>query len=87
MGEKLTWRALDTWLKSAAGEAWLWCGQLRGFGAHRRDSGRAAFVVSFRVGRGRLVKRRRVVLGEYPTVTPEQARKSAADHQRGLEGN
>ncbi len=82
MGDKLTRRALDAWLKNPTGSAWLWCAELRGFGAHRRDDGRAAFVVQFRVGRGRSAKRRRVVLGLYPTMTPEQAREGAADHIR-----
>src|SRR5215470_6853555 len=88
MGSKLTRRSLDAWLKTPAGSAWLWCGELRGFGAHRRDIDKAAFVVQFRVGRGRLAKRRRVVLGEYPTMTPEQARERAADHiSAGWKGN
>lgn len=60
MGDKLTRRSLDAWLKAADKAAWLWCGELRGFGAHRRGDSRAAFVVQFRVGRGRLAKRRRV---------------------------
>src|SRR5436190_12074919 len=80
MGEKLTRRALDAWLKSASKGQWLWCGELRGFGAHRRGSGRAAFVVQLRVGRGRLAQRRRVVLGEYPIMTPEEARQEAAEY-------
>lgn len=88
MGEKLTRRALDAWLKSEVNGPWLWCGELRGFGAHRHDRSRAAFVVQFRVGRGRLAKRRRVVLGEYPTMTPEQARERAAEHvSAGWKGN
>jgi hypothetical protein len=49
-------------------------------GAQRTSSGTAAFVVQFRVGRGRLAKRRRVVLGEYPAMTPEQAREQAVMH-------
>ena len=80
MGDKLTRRALDAWIKSGQNEAWLWCGEQRGFGAHRRANGTAAFVVQFRVGRGRLAKRRRVVLGEYPAMTPEQAREQAVTH-------
>ena len=80
MAVKLTRRVLDAWLKATPADRWLWCGELRGFGVHSRDSGRAAFVVQFRVGRGRAAKRRRVVLGEYPTMTPEQARDQAAQH-------
>jgi len=80
MTNKLTRRALDAWLKAGDNDAWLWCGELRGFGAHRRGAERAAFIVQFRVGRGRLAKRRRVVLGEYPAMTPEQAREQAAEH-------
>src|SRR5713101_1103131 len=88
MGEKLTRRAVEAWLKSDDGSAWLWCGELRGFGVCRRDNSKAAFVVQFRVGRGRSAKRRRVVLGEYPTTTPEEARERAADHIRaGWKGN
>ena len=71
MGDKLTRRSLDAWIKAGDKEAWLWCGEVRGFGAQRRQNGRAAFVVQFRVGRGRLAKRHRVVLGEYPAITPE----------------
>ena len=33
MGEKLTRRALDAWFKSESKSQWLWCGELRGFGA------------------------------------------------------
>jgi hypothetical protein len=80
MGDKLTRRTLDAWIKSGDNEAWLWCGEQRGFGAQRRSNGTAAFVVQFRVGRGRLAKRRRVVLGEYPAMTPEQARAQAVRH-------
>jgi integrase len=77
---KLTRRVMDAWLRSAEGGEWCWCGELKGFGARRRDRGRAAFVVQFRVGRGRLAPRRRVVLGDYPTLTPEVARQRAAEH-------
>ncbi len=88
MGQKLTRRTLELWLKSPNGGAWLWCGELRGFGVHRRANGRAKFVVQFRVGHGRSAKRRRVVLGDYPTTTPEEARGRAADHIRaGWKGN
>lgn len=80
MAQRLTRRTLDAWIKAGDNEAWLWCGELQGFGAHRRGTGRAAFVVQFRVGRGRLAKRRRVVLGEYPALTPEQARDQAVEH-------
>jgi integrase len=77
---KLTRRVLDAWLRSAEGGEWCWCGELKGFGALRREGGRVAFVVQFRVGRGRLAPRRRVVLGDYPTLTPEVARQRAAEH-------
>src|SRR5262245_59276113 len=88
MGEKLTRRALDAWLRSATDGEWLWWGELRGFGCHRRDGSKASFVVQFRVGRGRLARRRRVVLGDYPTMTPEQARERAAEHvSAGWKGN
>ena len=50
MGDKLTRRTLDAWIKSGDNDAWLWCGEQRGFGAHRRSNGTATFVVQFRVG-------------------------------------
>ena len=69
VSKKLTRCALDACLKSATNGAWLWCRELRGFGVHCRDNGQAAFVVQFRVGRGRhLAKCRRVVLGKHPTM-------------------
>ncbi len=77
---KLTGRVLDAWLRPTEGRDWCWCGELRGFGAHRREGGRAALVVQFRVGRGRLARRRRVVLGEYPTLALHLARERAAEH-------
>lgn len=80
MPARLTRRTLDAWLKSPSGNAWLWCGELRGFGAHRRDAGQAAFLAQFRVGRGRTARRRRVVLGTYPVMTPEEARERAAGY-------
>ncbi len=80
MGDRLTRRALDAWLKAGDNGKWLWCGEIPGFGAERRSAGRAAFVVQFRVGHGRLAKRRRVVLGGYPAMTPEQARELAVPH-------
>src|SRR5262249_28667424 len=78
--DKLTRRTLESWIKTAKHGEWLWCQELRGFGAHRREAGTAAFVVQFRVGRGRMAKRRRVVLGEHPAMPLEQARMLAADH-------
>lgn len=81
MGDRLSRRSLDAWIK-AGDNAWFWCSELRGFGAQRRPNGKAAYVVQYRVGRGRLAKRRRVVLGDYPVMTPEQARERAAEHIR-----
>ncbi len=80
MGEKLTRRALDAWLKTESDGAWLWCGELRGFAAHRRDDGRAVFVVQFRIGRGRFARRRRIVLGDFPAISIEDARNRAVEH-------
>jgi hypothetical protein len=82
MGEKLTRRRIESWLRNPTAGEWLWCGELRGFGIQRRgdeagDS--AAYVAQFRVGRGRLAKRRRTVIGQFPALTPEAARLAAAD--------
>ncbi len=80
MSERLTRRALDNWLRDDAAGDWLWCSEMRGFGARRRDAKRAALVVQFRIGRGRTAKRRRLVLGEYPTMRPEEGRELAASY-------
>ena len=53
MGDRLTRRTLDAWLKAGDNGPWLWCGEQRRFDAHRRGTGTASFVVQFRVGRGR----------------------------------
>ena len=80
MSERLTRRVLDGWLRDGTAGDWTWCSELRGFGAKRRGSKRAALVVQFRIGRGRAAKRRRVILGEYPTMRPEEARELAVSY-------
>jgi hypothetical protein len=80
MANKLTRRAIDAWLRNANGSPWLWCGELRGFGAKRRGTGTASWVAQFRIGKGRLAPRRRVVLGLFPPMSADEARLLAADH-------
>lgn len=82
MGEKLTRRALDNWLKASGGPQWIWCGELRGLGLRRRSAGGATFVVQFRVGRGRSAQKRRVTLGTLPAMTLDEARERAAEYVR-----
>lgn len=57
-----------------------WDDALKGFGVLCRPSGERRFVVEYRPGAGgRGVAKRRVVVGDARTMTPEQARKLAAD--------
>lgn len=91
MAEKLTRRRIEAWPRRPGDGEWLLCGEVRGFGVQRRvnanGKGEAALVCQFRVGKGRLAKRRRVVIGRFPTLTPESARDSARDMiNEGIKG-
>jgi integrase len=75
---RLTKRTVDATEVPASGETFLWDDDLRGFGLRVYASGRRIFVVQYRLRGGRGGRTRRIVLGEYGKMTPEEARKRAA---------
>ena len=56
---------------------WIaWDDRLVGFGVRVQPSGTKAFVVNYRIGRGgRKAPNRRIVIGRYGLVTPDEARR------------
>lgn len=70
--KKLTKQVVDAATPDSA-ERFLWDTELRGFGLRVSPAGRRTFMVQYRA-RGRT---RRVKIGSYPKMTPEQARKQA----------
>jgi integrase len=71
---KLTKRAVDGLAPPAKGQAFLWDGELRGFGLRVIPSGLKTFILQYRNGEGRS---RRIVIGRYGVLTVEQAREQA----------
>ena len=76
MSGRLTKKAIDTAPVSDR-EAYLWDGELRGFGLRIRPSGARSFVYIYRPGGGRAAPKRKVTIGTYGTITLEQARAKA----------
>jgi integrase len=74
---KLTKRTVDAAGVPASGETFLWDDDLRGFGLRVYASGRRSFVVQYRLRGGRGGRTRRIVLGEYGKMTPDEARRRA----------
>ncbi len=81
MRAKLTKRAADQ-----APVGFTWDTELRGFGLRVRESGKRSWVLRYISEEGR---DRRMVLGTYPPLTPDQARREAmlklAQVQRGAD--
>jgi Arm domain-containing DNA-binding protein/integrase-like protein len=75
---RLTKRTVDAAEVPVSGETFLWDDDLRGFGLRVYASGRRIFVVQYRLRGGRGGRTRRIVLGEYGKITPDEARKRAA---------
>ena len=79
---KITKRSVDA-LALQIGEAFLWDSELKGFGVRVSPRGKKTFVLQYRAG-GRT---RRMSLGTYGVLTPDQARdmarQSLADVARG----
>jgi len=75
---RLTKRVVDGAAAPKAGDVFLWDDDLRGFGLRVYASGRRIFVVQYRLRGGRGGRTRRIVLGEYGKLTPDEARKRAA---------
>ena len=63
------------------GKPWIaWDDKLIGFGCRVQPSGTKSFVVNYRVGEGgRKAPNKRVVVGRYGRVTPDQARRRAQE--------
>lgn len=71
---KLTMQAVKDLEKPEKGQAFLWDGELRGFGVRAIPSGLKTFVLQYRNAEGRS---RRIVLGRFGVLTVEQARDKA----------
>jgi len=71
----LTKRTVDA-AKAGEKPLFVWDGDLKGFGLLVLPSGVKSFVVQYRTEAGRS---RRLTLGRYGALTPDQARKMAAD--------
>ncbi|MBB2202270.1 tyrosine-type recombinase/integrase [Gluconacetobacter tumulisoli] len=71
---KLTKRSVDALKSNAKSEAFIWDGELRGFGVRVKPSGSKAFLIQYRNAENRT---RRLVLGPYGVLTVEIARDMA----------
>ena len=70
---RLTKRFVES-LGPGAGDQIHWDGALTGFAVRVRPSGKVSFIVQYRTREGR---QRRRVIGRYPAMTVEQARRAA----------
>jgi integrase len=68
---KITKRTMDTLQSDKDRDVFAWDGELRGFGVRVKPSGVKTFLIQYRNVEGRT---RRLVLGQYGALTPENAR-------------
>ena len=75
----MTKRAVDA--LEPAGKSWIaWDDRLTGFGCRVQPSGTKSFIVNYRPGDGgRKAPNKRIVIGRFGRVTPDEARKKAQD--------
>src|SRR5262245_57215644 len=82
---KLTKKSIDA-IKSDATDRIYWDAELRGFGLRVKQSGLKSFLIQFRNRQGRS---RRLTVGNYGRLTPEEARKEArrllGEVERGID--
>ena len=78
---KITKRAVDALKPDKARDGFIWDGELRGFGVRVKPSGVKTFLIQYRNVAGRT---RRLVLGQYGSVTPENARDLAREKLAGV---
>jgi integrase len=71
---KLTKRALDAVRPKSAHDVFLWDDDLPGFGVRIKSSGVRSFIVQYRNSSG---ASRRLTLGKFGVLTPDEARKMA----------
>ena len=78
---KLTKRVLDAVEAGARhGDLFLWDDEVPGFGLRVEPSGVRSFIVQYRNNGG---ISRRMTLGKYGVLTPDEARKLAKENPRG----
>jgi integrase len=78
---KLTKRSIDA-LKPNEDDAVYWDPELRGFGLRVKPSGSKSFVIQYRNRQGRS---RRLTVGQYGRMTPDEARREARRHLSEVE--
>src|SRR5262245_53169171 len=82
---KLTKKSIDT-IKPTGADQFFWDHELRGFGLRVKRSGLKSFLIQFRNRQGRS---RRLTVGNYGRLTPDEARREArrllSDVERGID--
>lgn len=71
-GKKLTKRAIDAAVLPTEGERFIWDSELRGFGLRLYATGRRTFCFQYRAPE--TAQTRRIAIGEFPSITVDQAR-------------